>query len=163
MALFAMLAILTSPALALACCCGEEVAPVQAPYTSVFSTQAPKSSHPDCHGHAAQEESEVSDVSASGQDQAAPVAVSTSSQRPFFQSLCDCSHGAANSLTFVAEQHSSFSPLILGVAVQAFSPSSHLPASVRLAFASNAAKPRSPASTRRLGRAPPALSPELKA
>ncbi len=160
MALFAMLAVLTSPALAFACCCGQETAPVrvsQTPVsqTPVSSTQTAKASHPGCHGHDEPADSEAKRISVAH----AAVAVAAASKAPCFKSLCECPHAADANLTFVAEQNaSSFALQVLGATVEAFSPALDLPASRRFAFASNAAKPRSPATKRRSGRAPPAFS-----
>lgn len=168
MALFAMLAVLTSPALAFACCCGQEMTPVQAsvqtPQIPVSPVQASGASHPGCQGHAeahnAPARSEgASRVSASNLFHAAPVGVSAPSEGPCFQSLCECAHGGDPVLAFTPAQNtSSFSPLVLGVVVPAFSSATSLPSSVRFAFASDVARPRGPDLEARSGRAPPTFS-----
>lgn len=152
MALFAMLAVLASPALAFACCCGQEIATAQAPQNSPSIVQASES-HPDCQGHA-----DASRMSSSASSRIARVATSASSG-PCFQSLCECAHAAGTAVTFVEVQNSSsFSPLVLGVALPVFSLTATLSSSVRFAFASNATKPRGPDIASRSGRAPPAFS-----
>ncbi len=155
MALFAMLAVLVSPSLAFACCCGQE--------TAAPAPQVAPASHPGCHGHAEADTPKTqsvgeSSVSASNSLNAAPV-VTSASQGPCFKSLCECEHARGSVLAFVEAQNtSSFSPLVLGVAVQAFSPAVTLPSSVRFAFASSVARPRGPDIASRSGRAPPAFS-----
>ena len=151
LALFAMLAVLTSPALAFACCCGQETTAVQPPHTPAPTAQTPVASHPDCHGHAEPK---------NPQPQAAIHAkLVATSQGPCLESVCECPHAPESVLTFVETQNtSSFAPLVLGDAVQFSSPPVGLPSSIRFAFASNAARPRGPDSRSRSGRAPPAFS-----
>lgn len=157
MAFFAMLAILASPALAFACCCAQESAPM--PVHVAPASQKTNASHPGCHGHSGPQDGTTSSASTPRPSHSNAVAGVTSSQSSSFKGVCGCPHPADNALTFVETQNSSsFSPLVLGLAVQAFSPSLNLPSSVRFAFASNAAKPRSPGTSRKLGRGPPAFS-----
>lgn len=163
MALLAMLAVLTSPALALACCCGQESTAIQALQPQALPVAT--ASHPGCHGHAEADKAGAPDVatsrvSASSRLQTSSIAASAPSEGPCFQSLCECGHASVNALRFVEAQNtSSFSPLVVGVAVGAFSPAAVVPSLTRCAFASNAAKPRSPDTHSRSGRAPPAFSP----
>lgn len=161
MALFAMFAVLSSPALAFTCCCAPDVAPVPAPQTLAPSVQAPSVAHPGCDGHAAAGDASAqnagsSRVSTSSLPQSASVAAPS---QPCFESLCECAHASSSALAFVAEQSSSsFSPLVLGVAAQAFSPAlAPLPAAC-FAFSSKVARPRGPDLASRAGRAPPAFS-----
>ncbi|WP_157947730.1 hypothetical protein [Abditibacterium utsteinense] len=152
MALFAMLAVLTSPALAFACCCSQEIASAQAPQNSRAIIQAPEL-HPDCHDHAS-----ASRVSSSASSPTA-VGVTSAASGPCFKSLCECAPTTDNVVAFVESQNSSsFLPLVLGVTTPAFSPTVAPPSSVRFAFAFNAAKPRGPDTASRSGRAPPAFS-----
>ena len=167
MALFAMLAVLSSPALAFACCCAPQTASLPASPTPVpipvASSPALPASHPGCQGHgetggAKTQNVTDSRVSASTVSVATPIAPPASAQ-PCFKSLCECGHAQEGALSFVAEQNgTSFSPLVLGVAAQRFSPALTSPSSVRFAFASNVARPRGPDLASRSGRAPPALS-----
>lgn len=152
MALFAMMAVLASPALAFACCCGQETAPVPTPVAS----------HPGCHGHAEADDAQdasKSRASVSSALDAAPVAASAPLQGPHFHSLCRCEHAGQSVAAFIQAQNTSpFSPLVLSVAVRTFSPAVNSPSSFRFAFASNTSKPRGPDTASRSGRAPPALS-----
>lgn len=155
MALFAMLAVLASPALAFACCCNQPVAEV--PAIPTLSVQAPQS-HPDCHGHDAAPSVGASRVSSSASPSAG-LTMSAPASTPCFKSSCECVHAANSALAFVETQNgSSFAPLVMGTASPAFSLVSVLPSPVRFAFASNAARPRGPDSASKSGRAPPAFS-----
>jgi hypothetical protein len=162
MAFFAMLAVLASPALAFACCCAKEIAPVTVTQTLASPVQATGNSHPGCDGHAAvgdvrAQDRAASRVSTSTFPQTAPIAAPT--QTPCFQSVCECAHTSNSTLAFVAEQNSSsFSPLVSGAAIQAFSLALNSAFPLRFAFASNAARPRGPDLASRAGRAPPAFS-----
>lgn len=167
MALFAMLAVLSSPALAFACCCGAENASVPAPPTPVASVPAPVASHPGCHGHAEADGAKTpvasadrvsASVSPSPSSPAALSAMLASSQ-PGFKNLCECGHAQESALSFVETPGaSSFSPLVLGGAIRRYSPTLTSPSSLRFAFASNASRPRGPDLAPRSGRAPPVLS-----
>lgn len=154
MALFAMLAVLASPALAFACCCNQPVAEV--PAIPTLSVQAPQS-HPDCHGHDAAPSVGANRVSSSA---SAGLTMSAPASTPCFKSSCECAHATNSALAFVETQNgSSFVPLVMGAASPAFSLVSVLPSPVRFAFASNAARPRGPDLAPKSGRAPPAFSP----
>lgn len=145
-----MLAVLTSPALAFAYCCGQETVPIQPPHIPVPTAQAPVASHSGCHGHAAEDGSQPQDAvanraPASDSSHAALVAMSASWQGPCFKSQCECPHAPQSVLAFVETQNaSSFAPLVLGDAVHFSSLPVVLPSSIRFAFASNAARPRDP-------------------
>lgn len=163
MALLAMLAVLTSPALALACCCGQKSAAIQAPQPQVLPVPGEAAEHPGCHGHAEANKADAPDtasgrVSSSSRLQTSSMEVSAPSEGPCFQTLCECGHASVNALRFVEAQNtSSFPPLVMGVAVGAFSPAV-VPSSTRFAFVSDTARPRSPDSRSRSGRAPPAFN-----
>lgn len=162
MALFAMLAVLSSPALAFACCCAPEIALVPVPQTPVAATPAPVASHPGCHGHSGADVAKIQNASAgrvsASTSQAAPSVTAASSQ-PCFKSLCGCGHAQDSALSFVEKQSaSSFSPLVLGVSAQRFSPTFTAPSSLCFAFGSNASRPRGPDLAPRSGRGPPVLS-----
>ncbi len=169
MAFFAMIAVLASPALAFACCCGQENAPVPVTQTLAPPVPATSASHPSCHGHAeASVEASIEagvvraqnvDVSRVSAATSPPRAPGVAPSHLCFKSLCECSHSSNNALTFVAEQNgSSFSPLVLGVASPLFFNSASLPSLVSFAFASEVARPRGPDLASRAGRAPPAFS-----
>ncbi len=158
-ALFAMLAVLCSPALAFACCCAPQIVSVPASPAPVASLPA---SHPGCHGHA--ETDEVKTPTASAVRASAPTShatprVAATSSQPCFKSLCECGHAQDSAVSFVeTSSASSFTPLVLGVAARRFSPALISLSSVHFAFASNVARPRGPDVCSRSGRAPPALS-----
>ena len=160
MALFAMLAVLSSPAFAFACCCASD-APLSAPQTPVASRVAPVATHPGCHGHAGAAESRGSgkpSVSRAASSHRVAHAVSSATPGPSFQSTCECSHAQSSVMSFVETQNvSSFSPLVLGVRASSFSHSPVAVSSHRFAFASNAARPRGPDLALGSGRAPPAF------
>lgn len=154
-ALFAMLAVLTSPALAFACCCSQETVALQAPRTVAPPVQKTPS-HPGCSGHAetGKAEAQANRASASNSSQAVSL---TPSQLPHLQSLCECGHANDSAPAFAsAPQNSSFSPLVMGIAVRPLSFAVESATSVRLACAPIAARPRGPDTRLRSGRAPPA-------
>ena len=149
MALFAMLAVLTSPALAFACCC--HVPNVAA----VPIADAP--SHPGCQGHEGVSLAPAV-IEATTNPGSYPVA-SAMVGRAHLQNVCECAHSDGNVMALSeAPNTSAFSPLVVGTASKPSSLDRSLPSSVRFAFASNAARPRSPSAAHRTGRAPPAFS-----
>ena len=166
MALFAMLSVLSSPALAFACCCSQGITPspaLQTVQTPVAPSPAPVS-HPGCHGHAQADSAQAQGASASETSVFAPPSASFSEvvapySGPEIRSLCGCEHAGEITLAFVeAQNSSSFSPLVMGAAVRPVSFVLSLPSSVRFAFASGAARPRGPDLSSRSGRAPPVFS-----
>ncbi len=162
MALFAMLAVLSCPAFAFACCCASD-ASVSTSQTPVAVRVAPGATHPGCHGHAETTESRGSGKPsvnrASVSSHRVALAVSTVTVGPSFQSTCECSHAQSSVMSFVETQNtSSFSPLVLGVRASSFSHSVVAVCSLCFAFASNAARPRGPDLALGSGRAPPAFS-----
>ena len=162
MALFAMLAVLSSPAFAFACCCASDASAL-APQTPVAARVAPVTTNPCCYDRAGAAQPSgsgkpsVSRVSASSIRGAH--AVSTVMPGPSFQRLCECNHARNGVLSFVETQNgSSFPPLISGVRASSFSLAIVAEASTCFAFASNAARPRGPDLVLGSGRAPPACS-----
>lgn len=164
MALLALLIVFTSPALAFACCCHQSGATVSSPaHSSTLSalkiSTASAPAHPGCPGHdsSAQENQNQRQSPA----QSNPVSISSNTppfESPSFQKVCACAHNEVAPAAFIEKHnHSAFSSLVLGGAVKAYSLNSGLPPSVRLAFASSAARPRSPSLAHQSGRAPPAF------
>ena len=158
LALFAILAVFASPTLAFACCCAQEPAWfhsfVEAPAPATALT-----SHAGCAGHptSAAASAQTANASYTSGERATAVAPARTSQ-PYFRGYCGCEHAKYSALAVVPPQHSqSFSALVLGMAVQPFADSLAARPSIRFAFATNAARPRSPDHAPRLGRAPPAF------
>ncbi len=164
LALFAMLAILTSPALAFACCCADEAPATLLVATSAAHDHTSSAPQPSCHAPAATitHHSEAIGAHQASRADAVVSAISKSVVAPHhfsLKSLCECPQVADSTASFVETQNgSSFSPLIFSVAVSNFSPVFSAPSSHRFAFASHAARPRGPDLALRSGRAPPAFS-----
>lgn len=154
MALFAMLAVFTSPALAYACCCQHEVA-------ATTSTPTPAiPSHPGCQGHHTGDTKHASPTTHNASNaHSVTVAASADSDVPCFKSVCQCDNQETTPPALVEKQGTSaFSPLVLALAVNAYSPTAPVSSALRFAFASRAARPRSPGLEHQSGRAPPAFS-----
>ena len=140
MALFAMLAVLTSPVLAFACCC---------------QTQAAASDvliHEGCEGHEGA-------LAAHRPSSPSSHAQTTPQDGPCLQNVCSCVHSDISALVINEGTNASvFSPLVLGVPIQVAQIDFQIPSAVKFAFASNAARPRGPSASHQTGRAPPVVS-----
>lgn len=181
LALLAMIAVFSSPALAFACCCH----PVSATRShATHATAAHEHGSPVtlldsdgcCDGddgataltsalttssltveptvHAAHTQVEHAyDEHAHTAPQASPRGISCLS------ASCHCAHSTPTAMVVADTQNSSaFSPLVLGTVPAHFTPSVSSDERIALFFASRALRPRAPDGASRSGRAPPAFS-----
>jgi hypothetical protein len=159
MALFAMLSILASPALAFACCCNQELPSTPVAQTIVVPPAEPIASHPGCHGHDTEQNTSESKVLVSVTPNASPSEVAIASSGQQFQSVCDCAHAGDIVLALVEVQNtSSFSTGVMSGPPQARALVAAPRDLVRFAFASRVGRPRGPDLASGSGRAPPVFS-----
>ncbi len=162
MAFFAIFALAASPSFAFGCCCHAahaaastttRVAPIKVQIAA--ASPVTLSSCDNCENES-EKEREAANHSASALAPAASMVHSTAANaaHPHLQGRCDCTSSDTSQLA-LTETALSFAPLIASAPPQVFALTCAFSASIRLAFASNAARPRSRGATHETGRAPP--------
>lgn len=158
LALLSVLGLAASPSFAFGCCC----APVEHSFEHSSGAHHEVASAPvsplSCHDHDAPAKPlECHDADGHG-DGVAQVSADSHASQTSLSERCSCSHDDTAPLSVVESSASTFqfAPLAIALPIASFS---HVAPDSRLvrAFASSAARPRSPDYARLPGRSPPAI------